>query len=424
MDTTALTALVDEFVAQPSSEWNTYSDTYWSGKQYGKVAELIAIADGLNLTDQKQQLLSWLKSELEDWFSAEKNGGLDSENYFVYDENWNTLLGMEESFAAHQQLNDHHFHYGYFVRAAAEICRHEPNWCADEQYGAMVKMLIRDYAGDRDDPLFPYLRHFDPANGFSWASGNVNFARGNNNESTSEAANAYGALILFGLVTGDQAITERGIYMHASTAAAYWEYWNNIDGYRGGNADNDNFPSGYDNITTSIVWGDGAVFSTWFSPAYAHILGIQGLPSNALNLHIGIHADYLVDYVALGLTESSNGKPSGLAADQWRDLWWNIWAMTDADASIADYETVASYTPEEGETKAHTYHCLHTFDYLGQMAMGTGALTADYPAAVAFTDSGITSYVVYNFDSSNRTVTFSDGTVVNALPNDFTILRD
>ena len=155
---------------------------------------------------------------------------LDNDKYFMYDEQWNTLLAMEESFASHQQLNDHHFHYGYFVRSAAEICRHDAQWCSDEEYGAMVKLLIRDYAADRDDPQFPYLRHFDPANGFSWASGTANFARGNNNESTSEAANAYGAMVLFGLHTGDQDLVDRGIYLHALTGASYWEYWNNIDG--------------------------------------------------------------------------------------------------------------------------------------------------------------------------------------------------
>ena len=73
----------------------------------------------------------------------------------------------------------------------------------------MIELLIRDYAGGRDDPMFPYLRNFDPANGFSWASGNANFVRGNNNESVSEAANAYGAIVLYGLITGRDDLVER-----------------------------------------------------------------------------------------------------------------------------------------------------------------------------------------------------------------------
>ncbi len=420
-DPAILANLVSQFVALGPTGWLDRTDTYWAGKSYSKVAEVVALADSIGMQAEATELLNWLKGELADWFTAETNGSLDELKYFVYDDEWDTLLGLEESFASHQQLNDHHFHYGYFVRAAAEVCRLDAAWCGADQFGPMIELLIRDYAGDENDPMFPYLRNFDPANGFSWASGPANFVRGNNNESTSEAANAYGAIILFGLITGRDDLVERGMYLHASTAAAYWQYWNNIDGYRNVGADADNFPPGYNRITTSIIWGDGAVFATWFSGAFAHILGIQGLPSNPLILHVGQFADYLVDYAALGLSESSNLKPSGLPADQWPDLWWNLWAMTDADAAIADYETVSTYQPEAGESKAHTYHWIHTFSALGHLITGTGALTADYPAALAFDKDGVTTYVVYNFTGQALTVSFSDGQVVDAAPGGFTV---
>ena len=423
VDQTVLAAKVQSFLDQGESSWNTYNDAYWSGKNYSKVAELIAITRSVGMTTEADRLTVWLKSQLEDWFNAERDGQLDTQYYFMYDDEWNTLLAMEESFASHQNLNDHHFHYGYLVRAAVEVCRNEPAWCGDDQYGPMIELLIRDYAAGRDDPMFPYLRHFDPANGFSWASGNVNFARGNNNESTSEAANAYGAMVLFGLIKGDDAMVERGMYLHASTAAAYWEYWNNIDGYRGETGERDNFPPGYDKISTSIIWGDGAVFSTWFSGAYAHILGIQGLPSNPLILHVGLYSDYMQDYVALGLSESSNGKPSGLPDDQWRDLWWNLWALANPSAALADYNTMSSYLPEQGESLAHTYHWLHTFAELGQLQTGTGALTADYPAAMVFDNAGVKTYVMYNYGSDARQVRFSDGVVVNAAAGQFTVYQ-
>ncbi|WKT60097.1 glycosyl hydrolase [Microbulbifer thermotolerans] len=409
-DEDQLRELVQEFI--DAGNWNLNTDTYWSGKNYGKVAELAAIARSHGMTTEADQLINWLKGELEDWFRANTSGGLDINKYFVYDENWNTLLGFDESFGAQQQLNDHHFHYGYFVRAAAEICRVDPDWCAPSAWGPMVELLIRDYAGGRDDPMFPYLRNFDPANGFSWASGHANFALGNNNESTSEAANAYGAIILYGLITGNDELVERGMYLHASSTAAYWEYWNNIDRYRGLGGDYDNFLPDYDKMTTSIIWGNGHVFSTWFSGAYAHILGIQGLPLSPLVLHIGQHPDYLADYVTLGMSgESSNGKPSGLPEGYWRDIWWNIWSMTDGDAAVADFNTVNfNYTPEAGETKAHTYHWIHTYKALGHLASGDGVLSADYPAALVFDNNGQKTYLAYNFGSSARTVTFSDGT--------------
>jgi len=222
---TQLRALVTEFINQGSANWNTAPDTYWAGKNYGKVAELAAIARSIGMTAEADQLINWLKGELQDWFHANTNGSSDLTKYFSYDSNWNAMLGYDESFGAQQQLNDHHFHYGYFVRAAAEICRVDVNWCSATQYGPMVELLIRDYAADRNDTMFPYLRNFDPAYGFSWASGHSNFVLGNNNESTSEAANAYGAMVLYGQITGNTAITERGMYLHASSTSSYWEYW-------------------------------------------------------------------------------------------------------------------------------------------------------------------------------------------------------
>jgi hypothetical protein len=95
--------------------------------------------------------------------------------------------------------------------------------------------------------------------------------------------------------------------------------------------------------------------------------------------------------------------------------------MTDADAAIADYNTVADYIPEEGETKAHTYHWIHTFARLGRLATGTGALTSDHPAALAFDNNGSTTYVVYNFTGQAQTVTYSDGHTVDAVPRGFTV---
>lgn len=408
---TQLRALVTEFVNQGTGNWNSATDTYWAGKNYGKVAELAAIARSIGMTTEANQMIAWLKAELQDWFRANTTGALDTTKYFAYDNNWNTLLGFDESFGAQQQLNDHHFHYGYFVRAAAEICRVDAGWCGSTQYGPMVELLIRDYAAGRDDALFPYLRNFDPAYGFSWASGHANFALGNNNESTSEAANAYGAIILYGMITGNNALTERGMYLHASSTAAYWEYWNNIDRYKGLGGDYDNFTSTYTKPTTSIIWGNGHVFSTWFSGAYAHILGIQGLPLSPLVLHIGQHPAYLTNYVTLGLSESSNGKPSGLPNGQWRDVWWNIWSMTNGQAAVDDMLAYGlnNLIPEEGETKAHTYHWVYTLKQLGHLATGTGTLTANHPAAVAFNKNGVLTYIAYNFGCSAITVAYSDG---------------
>lgn len=419
-----LRSLVTQFVSAGPAGWGLKPDTYWAGKAYGRAAEVAAIARSVGMTSEADTLVNWLKSELSDWFRANNTGAQDKTKYFAYDRDWSTLLGLEESFGSHQQLNDHHFHYGYFIRAAAEVCRVDASWCRADAYGPMVELLIRDFAAGRNDPMFPYLRNFDPANGFSWASGHANFVLGNNNESTSEAANAYGAIILYGLITNDQSLVDRGVYLHASTTAAYWEYWNNIDAYRGKGADFNNFPAGYNRLATSIIWGAGADFSTWFSSATAHILGIQGLPLNPLVLHIGQHADYLRDYVTLGLSQSSNGQPSGLPAGQWSDIWWNILAMTDAQRSADDFNAVnLNYTVEEGESKAHTYHWIQAFRTLGHLESGKGTVVSDYPASAVFKKNGLLTYVAYNLGNSARLVRFSDGMAINVPANAISLKR-
>ena len=55
------------------------------------------------------------------------------------------------------------------------------------------------------------------------------------------------------------------------------------------------------------------------------------------------------------------------------------------------------------------------------MITGTGALTSDHPAALAFANNGLISYVAYNFTGQVLVVTFSDGHIVNAAPYGFTV---
>ena len=66
--------------------------------------------------------------------------------------------------------NDHHFHYGYFVNAAALIGHMEPTWIPKNK--DYVNMLVRDYANpSSQDPFFPQFRNFDIIHGHSWAHG-------------------------------------------------------------------------------------------------------------------------------------------------------------------------------------------------------------------------------------------------------------
>ena len=63
-----------------------------------------------------------LENELQDWFDGR------APKLFYYDKTWATLVGAPASYESDAALNDHHFHYGYFVQAAAAIARYDTAW--------------------------------------------------------------------------------------------------------------------------------------------------------------------------------------------------------------------------------------------------------------------------------------------------------
>jgi len=118
----------------------------------------------------------------------------------------------------------------------------------------MVKMLVRDIASpDRRDPLFPFLRCFDKYAGHSWASGDANFADGNNQESSSESLNAWYGLILWGAATGDAALRDTGLFLFNTERTAVEEYWFDVSG--------SNFPKDFPNVALGMLWGGKGAFA-------------------------------------------------------------------------------------------------------------------------------------------------------------------
>ena len=93
---------------------------------------------------------------------------------FYYNATWTSLIGYPAGHGQDLNINDHHFHWGYFIHAAAFMEQFEPGWAA--QWGPMVDLLIRDAASpNRNDNLFPFLRNFSPYAGHCWANGFATF---------------------------------------------------------------------------------------------------------------------------------------------------------------------------------------------------------------------------------------------------------
>jgi endoglucanase Acf2 len=289
-----------------------HKDTYWNGKELGKISEAVFIADQLGKIKIRDSLVKVLQRRIEDWADARH------ELFFYYDKTWSTLVGYPDSYGSGEQLNDHHFHYSYFIRAAATIARFDADWVKPENYGGFIDLLIRTCANyDRDDKRFCWMRNFDPYAGHSWAAGHAGFASGNNQESSSESMNFATSLILYGEATGDTSIRDLGIYWHATEAEAIRNYWFDLD--------SEVFPDGFGHSCVGMVWSDGGAYGTWWTANPEEIHGINHLPVNGGSLYLGRDPDYVVKNFENMLRSNRNFHKAGFpgdpdSIDRWQDI--------------------------------------------------------------------------------------------------------
>jgi endoglucanase Acf2 len=395
----------------------THGDTYWLGKQLGKWSNLLPLAEELQDEAALQTCTQRLKESLENFLSATRNGETKKlgEGFFAYDPRWGTLIGYPASFGSDDQLNDHHFHYGYFLRAAGELARRDPTWI--KSWGPMVRLLARDIASaDRQDKLFPYLRCFDVYAGHSWASGHAKFGDGNNQESSSESINAWYGLMLLGETTGDLALRDQAAWMLGTEVSAIEDYWFNVHG--------DLFPKTYPASVVTMIWGGKGANATWFSadPQMTH--GINFLPVTAGSFYLGRWPEYAKqnhDALVKELTnfhpthqKKSVAPPPAPGFTVWADVLWMQQATFDAPAALKNWEArPVEFKPEAGNSLAQTQAWLNLFNEYGPIQR---SVTADYPWTAVFAKNNQVTHVAWNLTAQPLEVKFSDGTVVSCNP--------
>ena len=70
----------------------------------------------------RDQLLQMLKELVGQW------ADVYTTQFFMYSTQFNSTVGYPSGYGSVQYFNDHHFHYGYFLRAAAMIGRADGEW--------------------------------------------------------------------------------------------------------------------------------------------------------------------------------------------------------------------------------------------------------------------------------------------------------
>jgi endoglucanase Acf2 len=404
-DVDALRALVRRDAATGSDP----RDTYWAGKELGRIAALHAVASELGLQAEADALQARLRTRLESWFDARFDPADPSTGgTFYYEPRWGALIGYPASFGSAAALNDHHFHYGYFLRAAAELGRSDPAWLGPDAYGPFVDLLVRDIASSRrDDPAFPFLRNFDPYAGHSWASGDGVSGDGNNQESSSEALAAWTALVLLGEIRGDRALRDTGIYLYASELAAVESYWFDVEGQ--------NHPADYPHPVVPMIWGGKGAYATYFSAEPEALNGINWLPFHGGSLYLGRYPDFAArSYDALVAARG------GTRWKMWPDLVAMYRALSDpVDAERQWTRLAASVEPEAGNSRSNVALWIALLRHAGRVDR---AVSADTPLYAVFRDGEHRTYVSYNAHDTRRMVHFSDGASLLVEPGAFGVL--
>ncbi|GAA4384003.1 glycosyl hydrolase [Agromyces bauzanensis] len=254
------------------------ADTYFGGKWMYRLANLALVARAVGSHDVAAGAGRRLVDELRLWTDPK---GCEERDHrcFVYDPVLRGVVGLTTSFGS-EEFNDHHFHYGYLIHAAAVAAMLDPS-LADE-IAPVVDAVVADIASPLADDLFPERRLFDPYTGHSWASGFAPFADGNNQESSSEAAMAWNAVAIWSAVRGSDELAAEAAWMLSAESHAARARWLEPD------------LSGFDGFAheiTSINWGGKRDYATWFSAEPNAMLGIQLIPMGPVSLTMGGDAD-------------------------------------------------------------------------------------------------------------------------------------
>ncbi|KAL8231407.1 hypothetical protein R6Q57_001185 [Mikania cordata] len=249
--------------------------SYLYGKLVARAARLALIAEEIGHVDAMPKVQNYLKDTIEPWLDGTFDG-----NGFLYDKLWGGIItkqGSQDSGAdfGFGIYNDHHYHIGYFLYAIAVLAKLDPVW--GRRYRPQAYALMADFMtlGRGGSTKYTRLRCFDLWKLHSWAGGLTEFADGRNQESTTEAVNAYYSAALMGLAYGDTHLVSTSSLLLAMEIHAARTWWHVRE-------DDVIYSQDFtcENRVVGVLWANKRDSGLWFGPGEWKEcrLGIQVLP--------------------------------------------------------------------------------------------------------------------------------------------------
>lgn len=260
-DKEIISALIKDVKDLNPSNISTNS-SYFYGKRVARAARLALIAEEISYPHVIPKIKNFLKQSIEPWLYGTFKG-----NGFLYEKTWKGLVTKQGSSSTTADFgfgiyNDHHYHIGYFIYGMAVLAKIDPDW--GEKHKPQAYSLVEDYVnlGRNSNPYYTSLRCFDLYSLHSWAAGLTEFEHGRNQESSSEAINAYYSAALMGLVYEDSDLVATGSTLTALEILAAQTWWHVEES-------NDMYGKEFvkENRIVGILWSNKRDSVLWWAPA-------------------------------------------------------------------------------------------------------------------------------------------------------------
>ncbi|KAG9448709.1 hypothetical protein H6P81_008674 [Aristolochia fimbriata] len=302
------------------------NSSYFYGKLIARAARLVLIAEEVRFPKVIPIIKKFLVKSITPWLEGKFKG-----NAFFYDPKWGGIVTRQGSLNSTLDFgfgiyNDHHYHLGYFLYTIAVLAKIDPVW--GRKYMPQAYSMTADFMNldRRHSSIYPKLRCFDKWMLHSWAAGLIEYPDGRNQESTSEAVNAYYSAALMGLSYGDTDLAALGSSLAAFEIRAAQQWWHVKEGsslYK---------EFGKENRVVGILWSTKRDSTLWFAPPEWREcrLGIQLLPILPITEVLFSDIEYAKELVKWA---SPTLKRKGVG-EGWKGFIYALQALYDEDLAL------------------------------------------------------------------------------------------
>ncbi|KEH25263.1 putative glucan endo-1,3-beta-D-glucosidase [Medicago truncatula] len=329
----------------------TTASSYFYGKLIARAARLALIAEEVNYLDAIPIVKKYLKESTEPWLDGTFNG-----NGFLYDKKWGGIITKQGSTDTGADFgfgiyNDHHYHLGYFLYGIAVLAKIDPVW--GKKYKPQAYALMEDFMtlSKNSNSNYTPLRCFDLYKLHSWAGGLTEFADGRNQESTSEAVNAYYSAALIGMAYNDAELTANASTLTSLEILAAKMWWHVKEGE---NLYEEDFTK--ENRMMGVLWSNKRDSGLWFAPAAWKEcrLGIQLLPLIPISEVLFSDVDYvkeLVEWTLLALNREG-------VEEGWKGFVYALQGIYDNESGLKNIKSLNRF--DDGNSLTNLLWWIHS----------------------------------------------------------------